>query len=111
MPRIVVRKVITHPAADGSSQAYQQTSAGDGGFNSVFIDDTYSYRHLGKNIALGLDWLDGYVGFASALKTEAISLLGALLRKAATRHVWAARQSVAHIRRSAKSIAMAQKSS
>src|SRR5262249_28628050 len=53
----------------------QQTSAGDGGFNSIFIDDGYTSRYLGKYIGLGLDWLDGYTGFSSGLKNEAISLL------------------------------------
>src|SRR6266700_2720685 len=60
---------------DGSTLAYQQTSAGDGGFNSILIDTTYTSRYLGKYMALGLDWLDGYVGFSAALKAEAIDLL------------------------------------
>jgi hypothetical protein len=64
----------TH-AADGSSLAYQQTSAGDGGFNSIFIDDTYTYRYLGRNIAMGLDWLDGYAGLSPALEQQAEDLL------------------------------------
>jgi hypothetical protein len=55
--------------------AYQQTSAGDGGFNSIFVDDNYSSRYLGDYLAIGLDWLDGYAGFQSSLKTEAMNML------------------------------------
>jgi hypothetical protein len=54
---------------------YQQTSAGDGGFNSILIDTTYPSRYLGKHIAMGLDWLDGYPRFAPALKDEATAML------------------------------------
>jgi hypothetical protein len=55
--------------------AFQQTSAGDGGFNSIFIDANYPSRFLGKHIAMGLDWLDGYAGFSSTLKSEASEIL------------------------------------
>jgi len=54
---------------------YEQTSAGDGGFNSIFIDYSYSARYLGKHIAMGVDWLDGYRGFSPALRNEAMDLL------------------------------------
>jgi hypothetical protein len=64
----------TH-AADGSTLAYQQTSSGDGGEDSIFVDDTYSSRFLGKYMALGYDWLSGYVGFSSSLKSETADLL------------------------------------
>ncbi|MFO1023059.1 MAG: DUF4815 domain-containing protein [Planctomycetales bacterium] len=64
----------TH-SADGSTLAYQQTGAGDGGFNSIYVDTGYTSRYLGKHIAMGLDWLDGYAGFSPALKTEAINML------------------------------------
>src|SRR5262249_4909572 len=42
----------TH-SSDGSTLAYQQTSAGDGGFNSIYIDSTYTSRYLGKYLAIG----------------------------------------------------------
>jgi hypothetical protein len=60
---------------DGSSLAYQQTSAGDGGFNSILIDTTYPSRYLGKHVAMGLDWLDGYPAFPAPVKEEALDLL------------------------------------
>jgi hypothetical protein len=60
---------------DGSTLAYQQTSAGDGGFNSIFVDDTYTYRYLGKSLAMGLDWLDGYAGMTPALEHQVESML------------------------------------
>ncbi len=63
-------------AADGSSLAYQQTSAGDGGYNSIFIGNSYTSRYLGRYVAMGLDWLDGYVGFSAALRSQVISMLG-----------------------------------
>jgi PKD repeat protein len=64
----------TH-SSNGSTLAYQETDAGDGGFNSIYRDTGYTSRYLGKHIAMGLDWLDGYVGFSSALKTQAINML------------------------------------
>jgi hypothetical protein len=64
----------TH-AADFSTLAYQQTSAGDGGFNSIFIDDSYTSRYLGKHVAMGYDWLCGYPGFAPAVRDQASNLL------------------------------------
>jgi PKD repeat protein len=54
---------------------YQQTSAGDGGFNSMLIDTGYTSRYLGKDLALGLDWLDTYSGFSAALKQSLESML------------------------------------
>jgi hypothetical protein len=60
---------------NGSTLAYQQTSAGDGGFNSVFIDDTYSYRYLGRYLSIGLDWLDGYAGMTQSLTQETATML------------------------------------
>jgi hypothetical protein len=62
-------------AANGSSLAFQQTSAGDGGFNSIEIDDSYSDRYLGKFESIGLDWLDGYVGLTPALRTQTMNML------------------------------------
>jgi hypothetical protein len=63
----------TH-SADGSTLAYQQTSEGDGGFNSIFIDDDYSARYLGY-LGIGMDWLDGYAGFKSGLETQVENML------------------------------------
>jgi hypothetical protein len=64
----------TH-ANDGSTLAFQQTSSGNGGFNSIFIDDNYTYRHLGTSMAIGLDWLDGYVGLTPALEQRVQTIL------------------------------------
>jgi hypothetical protein len=72
---VFVQYVYGTHSANGATLAYQQTSAGDGGFNSIFIDDDYSARYLGKHIAMGLDWLDGYVGLSASLKQEARDLL------------------------------------
>lgn len=54
---------------------YQQTSLGDGGFNSILADSGYTSRNLGKNLALGLDWLDGYRGFPKEQRAELIAML------------------------------------
>lgn len=54
---------------------YQQTSSGGGGFNSILVDGGYSGRYLGKHIATGIDWLDGYPGLTPELKQEAMGLL------------------------------------
>jgi hypothetical protein len=62
-------------ATDYSTLSYQQTSAGDGGFNSIFIDTTFPSRFLGKHIAMGLDWLYDYPGLSAALKQQATNLL------------------------------------
>ncbi|HEV2984699.1 MAG TPA: PKD domain-containing protein, partial [Vicinamibacterales bacterium] len=64
----------TH-AADYSSLAFQQTSAGDGGFNSILVDASYTYRYLGKDMAEGLDWLWNYPGLSSSLKSQAMNML------------------------------------
>lgn len=61
--------------ADGSSLAFQQTSAGDGGFNSIFVDTGYTSRYLGKYISIGLDWLYNYPGLTPGLKQQATNLL------------------------------------
>ena len=60
---------------DGSTLAYQQTATGDGGFNSIYIDDGYTSRYLGKHMAMGIDWLDGYVGLSSTLRQQVMNLL------------------------------------
>jgi hypothetical protein len=72
---VFVEYVYGKHAADHSRLAYQQTSAGDGGFNSILIDTTYPSRYLGKHVAMGLDWLDGYAGLRPGLKKEAMDLL------------------------------------
>jgi hypothetical protein len=64
----------TH-ASDYSSLAYQQTTGGGGGFNSILIDSGYTARFLGKHMAMGLDWLDDYPGLSAALKGEIADLL------------------------------------
>lgn len=72
---VFVEYIYGTSSTNGSSLAYQQTSAGLGGFNSIFIDATYTSRNLGKYVAIGYDWLQGYVGFTPALKAEAVDLL------------------------------------
>jgi hypothetical protein len=72
---IYVEYVYGTHSADGSTLAYQQSSAGDGGFNSIFIDDTYTSRYLGKYEALGLNWLQGYIGLSPALQNQAVNTL------------------------------------
>lgn len=72
---VYVQYVYGTPSADGSTLAYQQTSAGDGGFTSIFKDSSYTSRYLGKYTAIGYDWLQDYIGFSPALKAEAADLL------------------------------------
>jgi fibronectin type 3 domain-containing protein len=56
------------------SLEYQQTSAGDGGFNSIQVDAGYTTRYLAY-IPLGLDWLSGFSGLSPQLVTQADNLL------------------------------------
>jgi hypothetical protein len=72
---VFVEYVYGTRAPNYSTLAYQMTSAGGGGFNSIFIDNTYTSRNLGKNLAMGLDWLDGYPGFSATLKSQIITML------------------------------------
>jgi hypothetical protein len=72
---IFVEYIYGTHAADFSKLAFQQTSAGDGGFDSIYVDDAYSARYLRKHIAMGLDWLWGYQGLSDSLKTQATKLL------------------------------------
>jgi hypothetical protein len=72
---VYVQYIYGTHSADGSTLAYQQTSAGDGGFNSIFKDDTYTSRYLGKHLAMGLDWLDGYVGLSPTFRSQVIAML------------------------------------
>jgi PKD repeat protein len=72
---IFVEYVYGTHSANGSTLAYQQTHDGTGGFNSIYIDTTYPSRYLGRYVALGLSWLQGYVGLSPALQSRAINLL------------------------------------
>ncbi|HVV72724.1 MAG TPA: PKD domain-containing protein, partial [Verrucomicrobiae bacterium] len=72
---IYVEYVYGVHAPDYSTLAFQQSSAGDGGLNSIMIDDGFPSRYLGKFTAMGYDWLYGYPGFAAALKNETASML------------------------------------
>ena len=58
------------------TQKYLQTSAGDGGYNNIYIDTNYSSRFLAY-IPLGLDWLDGYANLSPTLLAQAENLLPA----------------------------------
>ena len=62
-------------AADYSTLAFQQSSAGDGGLNSILIDDGFPSRYLGKFTSMGYDWLYGYAGFTPAFKNKVADLL------------------------------------
>ncbi len=64
----------TH-SADGSTLAFQQTHDGTGGFCSIFIDTGYTSRYLGQCLALGLSWLQGYVGLTPARQAAYLNLL------------------------------------
>jgi hypothetical protein len=72
---VFVEYVHGSPVVGSTSPAYQQTGAGDGGFNSILLDTTYPSRYLGKHTAMGIDWLDGYPGLTPALKGRALDLL------------------------------------
>src|SRR6185503_17819615 len=54
-------------AADYSRLAFQQSSAGDGGLNSIFIDDGFP--------SMGYDWLYGYPGFTPAFRDQVANML------------------------------------
>ncbi len=54
---------------------FRQTSSGDGGFDSILVDTTYTSRYLGKFVAQGLYWLQGYAGLTPAIQAEAIAML------------------------------------
>jgi hypothetical protein len=72
---VYVEYVYGTHASNYSTLGYQMTSAGDGGFNSIFIDTTYTSRYLGKHLAMGLDWLWNYPGFSATLKSQVINML------------------------------------
>jgi PKD repeat protein len=72
---IYVEYVYGVHAGDYSTLAFQQSSAGDGGFNSIMIDDGFTSRYLGKFTSMGYDWLYGYPGFTATLKSQVASML------------------------------------
>lgn len=72
---IYVQYIYGVHAADYSTLAFQQSSAGDGGLNSIFIDDGFPSRYLGKFTSMGFDWLYGYPGFAPAFKNQIADIL------------------------------------
>lgn len=72
---VFVEYIYGKRATDYSTLAYQQTSVGDGGFKSIYVDDSYTSRYLGKYVSIGLDWLSNYPGLTLALKAEAADLL------------------------------------
>ena len=72
---VYVEYVYGVHAADYSTLAFQQSSAGDGGLNSIFIDDGFPSRYLGKFTSIGYDWLYGYPGFTAAFKNQVATML------------------------------------
>ncbi|HWD21186.1 MAG TPA: PKD domain-containing protein [Verrucomicrobiae bacterium] len=72
---IYVQYVYGAHASNNATLAFQQTHANDGGFNSVTIDDGYTYRYLGKFAALGCDWLYGYPGLTASLRSQLAAML------------------------------------
>jgi hypothetical protein len=72
---IYVEYIYGVHASDYSTLAFQQSSAGDGGLNSIFIDDGFPSRYLGKFTSMGFDWLYGYPGFTPAFKNQVASML------------------------------------
>jgi len=72
---IYVEYIYGVHAADYSTLAFQQSSAGDGGWNSIYIDDGFPSRYLGKFTSMGFDWLYGYPGFSPAFKNQVANML------------------------------------
>jgi PKD repeat protein len=72
---IYVEYIYGVHAADYSTLASQQSSAGDGGWNSIYIDDGFPSRYLGKFTSMGFDWLYGYPGFSPAFKNQVATML------------------------------------
>jgi hypothetical protein len=67
---VFVQYIYGTHSADGSTLAFQQTSEGTGGFNSIMLDANFTARYLGKFISIGYDWLNDYPGLTPALKAE-----------------------------------------
>jgi PKD repeat protein len=72
---VYVEYVYGVHASDYSTLAFQQSSAGDGGLNSILIDDGFPSRYLGKFTSMGYDWLYGYPGFTAAFKNQIAPML------------------------------------
>ena len=72
---IYVEYIYGVHATNYSTLAFQQSSAGDGGLNSIMIDDGYPSRYLGKFTSMGYDWLYGYPGFTTSFKNEVAGML------------------------------------
>jgi hypothetical protein len=72
---VYVEYVYGVHASNYSTLAYQQSSAGDGGLNSMMIDDGFPSRYLGKFTSMGYDWLYGYPGFTSTFKNQVATML------------------------------------
>jgi PKD repeat protein len=72
---IYVEYIYGVHASDYSTLAFQQSSAGDGGLNSIFIDDGFPSRYLGKFTSMGFDWLYGYPGFTPTFKDQVATML------------------------------------
>jgi Domain of unknown function (DUF4214) len=72
---VFVEYVYGTHAPDESTLAYQQTGTHDGGFNSIYIDSSFTGRYLGKYMAVGYDWLYNYPGLTTTLKSQTADLL------------------------------------
>ncbi len=72
---VYVEYVYGVHASNYSTLAFQQSSAGDGGLNSMMIDDGFPSRYLGKFTSMGYDWLYGYPGFTPAFKGQVANML------------------------------------
>lgn len=72
---IYVEYIYGVHASDYSTLAFQQSTAGDGGLNSMMIDDGFPSRYLGKFTSMGFDWLYGYPGFTPAFKDQVAAML------------------------------------
>jgi hypothetical protein len=70
---IFVEYVYGQPTA--TTLGYQQTHAGDGGFNNILIDSGYTARYLGRQVASGYDWLYDYAGFNATFKAQVAAML------------------------------------
>jgi PKD repeat protein len=72
---VYVEYVYGVHASNYSTLAFQQSSSGDGGLNSIMIDDGYPSRYLGKFTSMGYDWLYGYSGFTPTFKGQVATML------------------------------------
>jgi len=72
---IYVQYIYGVHATNYSTLAFQQSSAGDGGLNSIMIDDGFPSRYLGKFTSMGYDWLYGYAGFTPTFRSQVADML------------------------------------